>query len=300
MPGNVMLRKATVLLSQMLIVFVVSPAAVPAQSSPSQAAVPSAAQMTRADIAVLEMVGGSALTAAERQQVAEAVDEGLQQNPKSWMQGYKNAQVALTLATYHNACADADSRENWRRDFANSPKPSRERDIMERHDPAVATLVGKGSAVTDIVSDYSLRVLAQTAAWANSRAGLPAPPKDLAVTARQQIQQGYATYPPELQTAYAHIGRNFASAAAMIALTKPAMIQPYMQSALAAKQRIAGATGPAAAAALVAQDLYNEVIRRGEAPVKLCQQTSADPVMQVYTRSLYSDAFRTMNPPNPK
>ena len=295
-----MTRSFATLLGGFPVVFAWMTAAAAAQSPMASASVPSAAQMAQADVEIMEMVGGSPLTAEEREQVAQAVEQGLQNHPAAWMQGYKNAQVSLVLATYHNACADTESREKWRRDFANMPRSDREREIVERHDPAVATTVGENSVVTDIVSENSLRMLAQTAAWANARAGLPAPPQNFVVTARQQMQQHYAGYPRELQTAYAHIGRNSASAAAMILLTKPAQIELYMQAALAAKQKIPGATGPAAGAALIAQDLYNEVIRRGQKPVKLCQQTGQDPLMQMYTRHAYTEAFHSMNPSSPK
>ncbi len=263
-----------------------------AQSPPATPGAVSPADAARADVALLEYVGGSPLTSAEKQEVAAFDAEGLRSKPKSFQQGYANAQVALTLATYHNPYANAESIENWRRDLENQPETDTERSIIDRHDPVVALRRGRNASVTDIVTERSLQGLNHAAVWASSGAGLPPPPRNLIAAERDALKRSYDSYSLELQTAYAHIGRNFAAAAAFFAEVKPAQAQSFLRARLTAKQ----VTDPAATTALLVQDLYNEVLRRGINPTKLSLRNSNDPLLQMYTYNARRDAWQTINP----
>ncbi len=266
-----------------------------AQTSSRVASVPTASEAAQADVSLMEYVGGSPLSLSEKQSVVPYAEAGLSRDPKGWTQGYLNAKASLALATYHNAFADGQSRENWRRDFENFAANDPERVIMDKHDPVLASRKDANGHVSDIVTEHSLHVLLEAAAWAFSGAGLPAPAPDLFAREQIEIRQNYASYSPDLQSAYAHIGSDFPAARAFLASVRPAEAQAFLKAQLEKARPDARTLSQGAAVALLAQQLTREVRRRGLNPVKLCLMQSGDPLMKMYTYNAYHDAWSTMN-----
>ena len=250
------------------------PSPVRAQPSPSDAGVVSR------EIQMLQLIGGEPLTPAERQQAARIDEVALRADPQAWAKDDANSALVLRRVAAHDTILEAtvveSSRLNAEQGRASvpalQPVMDMERAIIRAHDPTIAL------AGPNLVTEASLRALAQAAAWTDLHGKLPPGPADLAAVERDTIRRNYASYPAELQTAYAHIGRNFATSAAFMATVKPAQVVPFLQGHLAGEPRTVQA-GPGAAVALLMQDLYNETVRRNWKP----PGAASDPVTAMRT-----------------
>ena len=255
------------------------------RSAPNTAA-PSADEAAHADIAVMEAVTGSPLSVPEKQQIMAAVAHGLSTNPKGWTSGYQNALKSLQVLTQGTPWVKEESKEYWRLNFAAQPQPNAETQIMERHDPTIAVLLDNKHVVKGLVTEASLSSLAQAVVWANSYVGLPAPPPDLVATERRSIRQNWASYSPELQTAYADIGRNAAAAAAWMANIDAGKRRNYLRSALdpqtAFNLKAASGAGPVALTALMVQQYYNIT----QTDTKLVEQVAGVPLSETEKRQI--------------
>ncbi len=272
-------------LSALFVLYVCAASAQSTNQSPA-VAVPTADEAARADIAIMEIVGGSPLSPTEKQQIVTIAAHGLSTDPKGWTSGYQNAKKSLPLLTQGTPWTKEESKEYWRLNFANQLQPNAETQIMERHDPTIAIFLNNKHVTTGLVTEASLNSLAQAVAWANSHAGLPAPPADLIATERRSIRQNWASYSPELQTAYINIGRNYAAAASWMANIDAGKRQNYLRSALdpqaASNIKAASGTGPGALAALTAQQYYNVT----QADTRLVEQVAGSPLSDTERRQI--------------
>ncbi len=272
-------------LSALFVLGICTASAQSTNQSPAIAA-PTADEAARVDIAIMETVGGSLLSPTEKQQIITAAAHGLSTDPKGWTAGYQNAQKSLPLLMQGTPWAKEESKEYWRLNFAGQPQPNAETQIIERHDPTVATLVDSKHVIRGLVTEASLNSLAQAVAWANGHAGLPAPPADLIATERRFIKQNWVSYSPELQTAYANIGRNSAAAASWMANIDAGKRQNYLRSALdpqaASNIKTASAAGPGALTALMSQQFYNVT----QADTRLIEQVAGSPLSDMERRQI--------------
>ncbi len=266
------------------VLYVCTASAQSTQPAPALA-VPTAEEAARADIAVMEIVGGSPLSPTEKQQVAAAAVHGLSTNPKSWAAGYQSAQKFLHPPSEETPWERVANKEAWRLNFATQSQPNAETQIMERHDPSLAGAVDDKHAIVGLVTEASLNSLAQAAAWADSYAGLPAPPSDLVATERRSLQQNWKNYSPELRYAYSHIGRNAVGATAWLANIDAAKRQSYLRSALnpqGALSNAASGAGPAALTVLMCGQFYNVA----SSETRLVEIVAQSPLSEIEKRQI--------------
>lgn len=271
-------------LSALFVLYVCTASAQSTNQSPAIAA-PTADEAARADIAIMEIVGGSPLSATEKQQIVATAAHGLSTDPKGWAGGYQNAQKYLHSMTQETSWDKAASKEHWRLTFANQPQPNVETQIMERHDPTIAVYSNDKHATVGLVTEASLSSLAQTVAWANSYAGLPAPPPDFVATERRSIRQNWTSYSPELKFGYSNIGRNAAAVAAWMADIDAAKRQNYLRAALNPQgglSKLASGAGPAALTVLMDEQYYNIT----QTDTRLVEKVAGVPLSDVEKRQI--------------
>ena len=223
--------------------------------------------MVGREIQMLQLIGGAPLTPAEQQQAARINQIALRADLQAWAKDDANCVVILRRVAAHDRMLEARAREDSRliteKGVSSVPALQQVMDmeaaIIRAHDPTVAYVA------PNLVTEASLRALAQAVAWTSVHGSLPPGPADLVATERDLIRRGYASYPVDLQTAYAHIGRNFATAAAFMSEVKPAQVVAFLQGHLAHEPQALQA-GPGSAVALTMQDLYNETVRRKWSP----------------------------------
>ncbi len=223
--------------------------------------------MASREIQMLQLIGGAPLTPAEQQQAARINQIALRADPQAWAKDDASSVVILQWVAAHDRVLEATVREearfNTEKGVSGVPALQQVMDmesaIIRAHDPTLAY------AAPNLVTEASLRGLAQAVAWTSLHGRLPPGQADLVATERDLIRRGYASYPAELQTAYAHIGRNFATAAAFMSEVRQGQVVPYLQGHLAQESKALQA-GPGSATALVMQDLYNETVRRKWSP----------------------------------
>lgn len=224
---------------------------------------PEAAGMVHREILMLQLVGGGPLTPEEQQQAVHINQVALQAAPQAWSSDDANSGRILQRVAAHDTVAAATTQEQARlvaeKGVASVPalQPvlDMERAIIRAHDPTVAY------AAPNLVTEASLRTLEQAVAWTSAHGRLAPAPADLIATERDLIRQGFASYPAELQTAYAHIQRNYATASAFMSQVRPEQVMPFMRRHLGNEPK-ALLAGPGSAVALMVQDLYNETVRR--------------------------------------
>lgn len=223
--------------------------------------------MVSREIQALQLIGGAPLTPAEQKQAAHITQIGLRADPQAWAKDDAGWARALQRVAAHDRILEATVQENSRlsmeKGVSNVPSlqeaANMEYVIVRARDPTIAYVA------FNLVTEASLRALVQAVAWTSLHGSLPPEPADLVATERDLIRRGYASYPAELQTAYAHIGRNFATAAAFMSEVRQGQVVPYLQGHLAQEPKALQA-GPGSAVALVMQDLYNETVRRKWSP----------------------------------
>ena len=252
--------------------------------------VPTAAEAAYVDVRLLESVGGSPLSPAEKQQVFDDDAAGIQTRPKDYTQGY--ADVRKSLPSLEESKYDADknniytklnSRESWRSRFAAQASTNVDRQILERHDPTIASSINASKVVTEVVTESSLRSLLQAARWANAAVGLPPPSPDFIAEERRAIEANWSTFTPELRTAYAHIGRNFGMAYTWM-MPMSAADRDRIHDALLAKTPVR--SGPGASVALMLQGEYKagkekpipSVAEAGDADIQLLEIAGESPL----------------------
>ena len=224
---------------------------------------PEAEGMAHREILMLQLVGGGALTPEEQQQAVHINQVALQTAPQAWARDDANSVRILQRLAAHDTAAAATTQEQARlvaekgvaSVLALQPVMDMERAIIRAHDPTVAY------AAPNLVTEASLRTLAQAVAWTSAHGSLAPAPADLVAMERDLLRQRFASYPAELQTAYAHIQRNYAIASAFMSQVRPEQVMPFLQGHLANEPK-ALLAGPGSAVALMMQDLYNETVRR--------------------------------------
>ena len=223
--------------------------------------------MVSREIQALQLIGGAPLTPAEQKQAARITQRGLRADPQAWAKDDAGWARVLQRVAAQDRILEATVQENSRlsmeRGISDAPSlqetANMEYVIVRAHDPAVAYVA------PNLVTEASLRALAQAVAWTSLHGKLPPGPADLVAAERDLIRRDYASYSAELQTAYAHIERNFATAAVFMSEVRPAQVVPYLQGHLAQEPKALQA-GPGSAVALTMQDLYNETVRRKWSP----------------------------------
>ena len=228
---------------------------------------PGAQGAVQREILILQVVGGGgALTPAERQQAALINQVATRAAPRSWASEDAHDARLLQRMAAHDTILTATIQEGGRlaaekgvgSEPALQPVMDMERAIIRAHDPTIAW------AAPNLVTEASLRNLGEAAAWVGAHGGPTPTPGDPAAE-RDAFRRGFASYPATLQTAYAHIGRNTATARAFMADVKPAQVAPFVKRHLANEPE-ASRAGPGAASALLMQDLYDETVRRNWKP----------------------------------
>lgn len=224
---------------------------------------PEAAEMVHREILMLQLVGGGTLTPEEQRQAAHINQVALQAAPQAWARDDANSVRILQRVAAHDTAMVAAVQEQARlvaeKGVASvpvlQPVMDMERAIIRAHDPTIAY------AAPNLVTEASLRTLEQAVAWTNTHGRLAPASAGLVATERDLIRQGFASYPAELQTAYAHIQRNYATASAFMSQVRPEQVVSFLRGHLADEPR-ALLAGPGSAVALMMQDLYNETVRR--------------------------------------
>ena len=191
---------------------------------------PTEAEMVNCEIQQLQLIGGAPPTPAEQKQAARITQIGLRANPQAWAKDDASWTQVLKRIAAHDRILEATVQEDCRLSMEKgvSDVPglqeaaNMEYVIVSAHDPAVAYVA------PNLVTEASLRALSQAVAWTSLHGKLPPGPADLVATERDLIRQNYASYPAELQTAYAHIERNFATAAAFMSEVRQAQVVPYL------------------------------------------------------------------------
>ena len=261
---------------------------------------PSAEEMAATEIAVLEFLGGgSPLTREERQQAIEASALAARLQPAFWIKATMKWRSILQRAAGDHVY-EGDVREGSRytvQSYAQNghgdvlagmePVDAIENRIILAHDPVVVF----DPQHKFIVTEHTLQVLQQAAAWMSENAGLPGPGADFTDRARQWIRSSYASLDAETAEALAAIERDLPAAYDSLRQADPQRREATMGSVRAAYQ----AVGPgrdlkmAETAALMARLNYQQTAQAQQAnAIRAMTGMMETMVMgQVTRRSMY-------------
>ncbi len=246
-------------------------------AAPAPLPIPTVAEAARADIALLEAVCMTRLSDAEKQQVQQYAATEMPGHQQGWAKGYALVQQSMKSLTgkdpYTTGKDPVDGtniynrvnvREAWRLTFAQEAT-NPESEIADRCDPIIVASYGPDHKITGVVTEASLLSLYDTAKWAATRGGLPAPPSGFVARERQLIRQNWNSYSPDLQTAYAHVERNFAASAINMSDIEPEKVRSFIRVSMdPAKVKggpAAATAGPGALPALMVQAYYNYLVQ---------------------------------------
>lgn len=194
-----------------------------AKQAPVPAPVEDPAALAKLDIDALEFIVAAPLALEERQQIAEVVRTNWQ--TEAGRMAAIGGRITQDLATdLKLSPEDAEAtRESWRggTEFPSSPliEPwaSVEKRIEDAHDPIVALDAAKRRLVTE----RSLFVLRNAAAWTAQKIGLPGPDDTFIDRARAMVRARYPLLPDEVARGLAVIAGNSRYEAGYINDTAP-------------------------------------------------------------------------------
>ena len=181
-----------------------------ARQTPVPAPVEDPAALTKLDIDALEFIVAAPLTPEERQQIAEVVRTCWQ--TEAGRMAAIGGRITQDLATdLKLGPEDAEAaREDWRTgsEFPGSsliqPWASVEARIINAHDPIVA----RDSVRRRMVTERSLFVLRNAAAWTAQKMGLPGPDDTFIDRVRTMLRANYPSLPNEVSDGLAMIASN--------------------------------------------------------------------------------------------
>lgn len=204
---------------------------------------PDLAAMTQREIALLEFYGGgSPLTTQERQQAAQIIQSGLQNDARAEIAADAQGQLLLNALKRGGGAFVAETREAGRlgaqRHMAVNPalqqQEMMEAQIIEAHDPAIVF----ESAHKRLISAQTVRVLRQANALGAKLFDVPAPGPDFSTEMTYALRSGYAQMDDGLQEATAHVERDLPYAAGFLRSANPqkraAFVQDYRAKIMAA------------------------------------------------------------------
>lgn len=212
-------------------------------------------QAVASNIALLQFVTQTKLTAGEQDQVAQEVATSMRSAPQNVV--HRDGLIAITLANAAKFPKDAPRlRELWRYDIAvHVPQNDIEYVVAEKYDPTLVL----DRTHQRIITQQTLIALRNCTAWLAPNLHKAAPGSDFIAAERAYLRSAYAHLGDDEQDAYAHVARNCAHA-------------PDFFSSLASAQRAQFFANNAKAvtdsgveakdAVLIARISYNILLRR--------------------------------------
>ena len=194
---------------------------------------PATAGLVAREIAVLELAGGGTpLTAAERQQAAEAVASAMRGNPQVLLGNYAALAEPLQRAAHDRAYAASFQKLLRYTAEENKPVPrglelaaAIERRIVCAHDRTVVF----DPARHHIITEAGLRDFRTAAAWLAREWNLPAPTQDFTAHVRNWFRTSYLTADNDLALVLATQGESFPSVAPALARVDPKRVAAVAQ-----------------------------------------------------------------------
>lgn len=216
------------LLATVIVYPAVASARAPRQAAPK--AIDQTLMISR-EIAILEFAANAPLAPDERRQVADDVRMALQTAPAqmtAWNKSYAN--LLARIPTLQPGDAEAERARQridpvFPRSAADDVEPisSTARRILEAHDPVVALDAVKRRLVTE----RSLFVLRNAAAWTAQKMGLPGPDDTFIDRARAMVRANYPALPDEVSRGIALIAGNARYEAAYLKHIVPAKREAF-------------------------------------------------------------------------
>jgi hypothetical protein len=182
-----------------LISFAVAPATVPAAQAGDSAAY--AADFER----LLAFIGGSPLTPAEQQRVAERTAADLRADGAGVRKADDQTRAFLDKIAKDPPYAVAEKRAACRLSVELLPENDPTRRIVEAHDPTVAF----DPAQKHLITERSLREIASAYAWVSKMLDTPGPDSHFARDERSFLRAQFVSLPGARQEAVAEVGRNY-------------------------------------------------------------------------------------------
>jgi hypothetical protein len=168
---------------------------------------PSAAAAAADDQALLEFAEAAPVTASEHNELVAQTREGFEKSPKDVQRA--DAVLREVLAKLPTLKpADAETiREELRMRLAKLPPESLEWQILEKHDPTVAS----DADHSHVVTARTVVVIRQATSWLATQLAVAGPGDDFDKTETAFIHKNFARFTSDEKDACAHIARNMAA-----------------------------------------------------------------------------------------